>query len=40
MIKTGSAFKSHSDGNIDYNFGSSLIPGLIDIGSDGFLKYN
>lgn len=40
MIKTGNSFSSQSDSNIEFNFGSEEIPGLIEIGTDAFLKYN
>ena len=40
MIKTGASFSSQSDGNIDFNFGSEEVVGLIEIGTDAFVKYN
>lgn len=39
MIKTSGSFKSTSDGNSEFDYGSVAIPGLIDIGNDGFIKY-
>lgn len=40
MIKTGSTFSSQSDSNIEFNFGSEEVVGLMEIGTDAFVKYN
>ena len=39
MIKKSGSFKSTSDGNEEFDYGTVAIPGLIDIGNDGFIKY-
>lgn len=39
MVKTGNVFTSEISGNVDYNSTNIEVPGLIDIGSGGFLKY-
>lgn len=39
MIKNSGSFKSTSDGNTEFNYGNVAIPGLIEIGNDGFVKY-
>lgn len=39
MIKNSGSFKSTSDGNTEFDYGNVSIPGLIDIGNDGFIKY-
>lgn len=39
MIKNSGSFKSTSDGNTEFDYGNVAIPGLIDIGNDGFVKY-
>lgn len=39
MIKTGNVFNSEISGSVDFNSTNVEVPGLIDIGSGGFLKY-
>lgn len=39
MIKTGNVFNSEISGSVDFNSTNIEVPGLIDIGSGGFLKY-
>lgn len=39
MIKKSGSFKSTSDGNAEFDYSNVAIPGLIDIGNDGFMKY-
>lgn len=39
MIKTGNVFNSEISGSVDFNYTNVEVPGLIDIGSGGFLKY-
>lgn len=39
MIKSGSSFSSQSEGLSDFNSSNSEIPGLIDIGSGGYVRY-
>lgn len=39
MIKTGNVFNSEISGSIDFDSTNIQVPGLIDIGSGGFLKY-
>lgn len=39
MIKTGNVFTSEISGSVDFNSTNIEVPGLIDIGSGGFLKY-
>lgn len=39
MIKTGNVFTSEISGSVDFDSTNIEVPGLIDIGSGGFLKY-
>lgn len=39
MVKTGNVFTSEISGSADFDSSSIEVPGLIDIGSGGFLKY-
>lgn len=39
MIKTGNVFNSEISGSVDFDSTNIQVPGLIDIGSGGFLKY-
>ena len=39
MIKTGNVFTSEISGSVDFDSTNIQVPGLIDIGSGGFLKY-
>lgn len=39
MIKTGNVFNSEISGSVDFDSTNVQVPGLIDIGSGGFLKY-
>lgn len=39
MIKKSGSFKSTSDGNAEFDYSGVSIPGLLDIGNDGFIKY-
>lgn len=39
MIKNSGAFKSSSDGAAEFDYTNTSIPGLIDIGNNGFMEY-
>jgi hypothetical protein len=39
MIKTGNVYNSQASGTVDFATGNIQVPGLIDVGSGGFLKY-
>lgn len=39
MIKNSGAFKSSSDGAAEFDYSNTSIPGLIDIGNNGFIQY-
>ena len=39
MIKTGNVFTSEISGSVDFDSTNIQVPGLIDVGSGGFLKY-
>ena len=39
MLKSGSVFSSQASGTVDFNTTNLEVPGLIEVGSGGFLKY-
>jgi hypothetical protein len=39
MIKTGNVYNSQSSGSVDFATSNIEVPGLIEVGSGGFLKY-
>lgn len=39
MLKSGNAFSSTASGTVDFDSSNLEVPGLIDVGSGGFLKY-
>ena len=39
MLKSGSVFSSKASGTVDFDSTNLEVPGLIEVGSGGFLKY-